>query len=162
MVPEGMRLLLIGLFLVAGVAFAGEPKTCVFCEIAAGRDEAAIVYRYERVVAFMDIAPHNPGHVLVVPVQHAADILTVPADTAKELMVVAQKIARAIRKAGLPAEGFNFRMNAGAAAGQTVFHAHLHVVPRYAGDAGGQSHEAERVPVRELEPIAARIRAQLE
>ena len=157
-----MRLLLIGLLLAAGVAFAAEPKPCVFCEIVAGRAEAAVVYRDERVVAFMDIAPHNPGHVLVVPVQHADDILTVPDDTAKEMMVVAQKIARAIRRAGLQADGFNFRMNAGAAAGQTVFHTHLHVVPRFVGDAGGQRHVGDRVPVAELEPIAAKIRAQLE
>lgn len=157
-----MRLLLIGLLMATGVAFAEEPKPCVFCEIVAGRAEAAVVYRDEHVVAFMDIAPHNPGHVLVVPVQHAADILTVPAETAKEMMVVAQKIARAIRKAGLQADGFNFRMNAGTPAGQTVFHAHLHVVPRFVGDAGGQRHVGERVPVSELEPIAAKIRAQLE
>ena len=146
-----MRLLLVCLMLATGTAFAGEPKPCVFCEIVAGRAEAAIVYRDERVVAFMDIAPHNPGHVLVIPVQHDVDILTVPAATAQEMMVVAQKIARAIRKAGLKADGFNFRMNAGAAAGQTVFHAHLHVIPRYAGDAGGQTHVGERVPVAELE-----------
>ena len=157
-----MRLLLIGLLLAAGVAFAAEPKPCVFCEIVAGRAEAAIVYRDAHVVAFMDIAPHNPGHVLVVPVQHADDILTVPDDTAKDMMVVAQKIARAIRRAGLQADGFNFRMNAGAAAGQTVFHTHLHVVPRFVGDAGGQRHVGDRVPVAELDPIAARIRVQLE
>ena len=148
--------------LVAGAAFAGEPSPCVFCDIVAGRAPAAIVFRDERVVAFMDHSPHNPGHVLVVPVQHAADILGVPAATAEEMMVVAQKVARAIRKSGLKADGFNFRMNTGAAAGQTVFHTHLHVIPRYVDDAGGQSHVGERLPVDELEPIAAKIRAELE
>jgi histidine triad (HIT) family protein len=157
-----MRLLLLGLFMAAGIVCAGEPKPCVFCEIVAGRTEAAVVYRDERVVAFMDIAPHNPGHVLVVPVQHADDILTVPTDTAEEMMVVAQRSARAIRKAGLKADGFNFRMNAGAAAGQTVFHAHLHVVPRFVGDEGGDRHPQGKLPLSELEPIAAKIRAQLE
>lgn len=157
-----MQLLLIGWLLATGVAFAGEPKPCVFCEILAGRAEAAVVYRDERVVAFMDIAPHNPGHVLVIPASHAADILEVPAATAEAMMAVAQKIARAIRLAGFQADGFNFRTNAGVAAGQTVFHAHLHVVPRFTGDAGGQAHQGGRVPVGELEPLAARIRAQLQ
>ena len=162
LLPEGMRLLLIGLFLLTGAAYAGEPKPCVFCEIVAGRGAAAVVYRDEQVMAFMDIAPHNPGHVLVIPVAHASDILEVHTATAEEMMVVAQKIARAIRKAGLKADGFNFRMNVGAAAGQSVFHAHLHVVPRFVGDAGGQTHVVARVPVGELESVAAQIRAQLE
>ena len=161
MLPEGMRLLFFCLCL-ASVCAADTPKPCVFCEIVAGRREAAVVLRDERVIAFMDIAPHNPGHVLVIPVQHAEDILGVTASTAEEMMVAAQRIARAIRKAGIRAEGFTFRMNAGAAAGQTVFHAHLHVVPRFAGDGGGDKHSAERPAAAELEAIAAKIRAQLE
>ena len=156
-----MRLFLFCLLLVGTAAAADGPKPCVFCEIVAGRGAAAVVFRDDRVVAFMDIAPHNPGHVLVIPVQHAEDILAVPAATAEAMMVVAQRIARAIQKAGIKAEGFNFRMNAGAAAGQTVFHAHLHVVPRFVGD-GGDRHPGERVTTGELEAIAARIRAQLE
>ena len=148
----------------AGLTQAADtPKPCVFCEIAAGRLEAElVVYRDELVVAFMDIAPGNPGHVLVVPAAHADDIVATPAATAERTIVVAQRIARAIRRTDLKAEGFNLVMNAGRAAGQTVLHAHLHLIPRFAGDAGGHGERArERVPVEELAPVAAKIRAAL-
>lgn len=138
-----------------------SPKSCVFCEIAAGRLEPElVVYRDELVLAFMDIAPGNPGHVLVVPAVHADDIVAVPAATAQRMIVVAQCIARAIRRTELRAEGFNFILNAGRAAGQTVFHAHLHVVPRYDGDSGGHGDKPRRrLPSDELAPVAAKIRA---
>ena len=137
------------------------PKPCVFCEIAAGRLEPElVVYRDELVLAFMDIAPGNPGHVLVVPAQHADDIVAVPAATAQRMIVVAQCIARAIRRTELRAEGFNFILNTGRAAGQTVFHAHLHVVPRYSGDSGGHGDKPRRrLMIEELAPMAAKIRA---
>jgi len=161
MLPEGMRLLFFCLCL-ASVCAADTPKPCVFCEIVAGRREAAVVLRDERVIAFMDIAPHNPGHVLELRLQLAGDSLGGPAARAVVLWVAARRRAAASPKAGIRAEGFTFRMNAGAAAGQTVFHAHLHVVPRFAGDGGGDKHSAERPAAAELEAIAAKIRAQLE
>lgn len=158
--------ILAAVFASTAMASPGEEpgKSCVFCEIAAGRLEPElVVYRDELVLAFMDIAPGNPGHVLVVPAQHADDIVAVPAATAQRMILVAQCIARAIRRTELRAEGFNFIMNAGRAAGQTVFHAHLHVVPRYAGDSGGHGDKPRRqLTSEELKPVAAKIRAAVE
>lgn len=151
------------LALLAGRAVA-EPAApdCVFCAIVAGKRAASIVHRDELVVAFLDHAPRNPGHVLVVPVAHADDIVATPAATAERIMVVAQRIARAIRRTDLRAEGFNFILNTGASAGQTVFHAHLHVMPRHAGDQpAGADHQRPRVGPEVLAPVAAKIRAAL-
>ncbi len=152
------------LLMGAGAVRAAE-QTCVFCEIAAGKGaaEASVVYRDERVVAFMDRAPRNPGHVLVVPREHADDALTVPPATLGHLVQVAQRIARAIGRTDLKAEGFNLISNNGKAAGQTVFHLHLHVVPRFAGEpataAAGEPRPVR--PAEELAAIAAKIRAAL-
>ncbi len=158
-------LVLVGLACSAAALAAQDSVSprCVFCEIVAGRGTAAVVHRDDLVVAFLDIAPRNPGHVLVVPVAHADDIVATPAATAERMMVVAQRIARAIRRTDLRAEGFNFVMNTGRAAGQTVFHAHLHIMPRYAGDEpAGADHQRTRVTPESLAPIAEKIRAALE
>ena len=118
------------LFLIlASIALAEETKPCVFCEIVAGRLEAAIIYRDANVVAFLANSPQNPGHVLVVPVQHADGILDLPPATARAMITLAQKIAQALKRTDLQADGIRLQMNTGAAAGQSVFHAHLHVIP---------------------------------
>lgn len=106
------------------------------CDIAARKtsQSSTIVYEDELVVAFMDRAPRNPGHVLVVPIQHAEDILDVPASTVSRMAAVAQKIAIAIKETDLKADGFNLQSNTGRAAGQTVFHLHLDVIPRFIGE----------------------------
>jgi histidine triad (HIT) family protein len=141
------------LALLAIGASAEETKPCVFCEIIAGRVPAAIVYRDDKVVAFLDHAPQNPGHVLVVPIEHAEDLLAIPADTAGHMMRVAQRVASAIRQTDIRSEGFRLTLNSGKSAGQDVPHAHLHVVPRFKDD--------DRRPIQptsELERVAAKIR----
>lgn len=156
-----MRYLLLLLLSAAGLA-ATETKPCVFCEIVAGRRAAAVVYRDDKVMAFMTIGPRNPGHVLVIPVAHAENYLEVPPETLGAMMTVAQKIGRALRRTDLNAEGIQLLMNTGKAAGQTVFHAHLHVIPRHAGDNGIEKKlEGPPPPMTELEAVAAKIRAQL-
>ena len=142
----------------------GAERACVFCAIAqgAGAPMETVVYRDARVVAFMDRAPRNPGHVLVVPREHATDLMAVPPATLGHIAQVAQRIARAIGRTDLKAEGFNVISNNGAAAGQTVFHLHVHVVPRFAGEP--PTVPGEHRPVRspeELAAIAAKIRAAL-
>jgi diadenosine tetraphosphate (Ap4A) HIT family hydrolase len=147
----------------AGALGAAE-GACGFCAIAAGAGTApaTVVYRDERVVAFMDRAPRNPGHVLVVPREHAADALAVPPETLGHMAQVAQRIAQAIRRTDLKAEGFNLIANNGKAAGQTVFHPHLHVVPRFAGEPAAVAGEQRPVqPAEELAAVAAKIRAAL-
>jgi len=114
---------------------------CIFCEIIAGRAEASVVFQDADVCAFMDIRPVNPGHVLVVPTRHAPDLASLdPADGAR-ILAAAQRVAGALRAAaarGDPrCEGVNLLLADGEAAGQEVFHVHLHVVPRFAGDGFG-------------------------
>lgn len=138
------------------------PAPCIFCEIAAGRTNqpAREVYRDDLVVAFMDRAPRNPGHVLVVPIRHAENALDTPPATTARLAVTAQKIAQAIRRTDLRAEGFNLQSNSGRAAGQTVFHFHVHVIPRFAGETPAGAEKVAAAPA-DLEAAAAKIRAAL-
>ena len=110
---------------------------CVFCDIVAGRLPASVVYRDERVCAFMDIRPVNPGHLLVIPLAHAAGLATLESDTGAQMFRVGQRLAEAIRRSGVRCEGINVLLADGEAAGQEVFHVHLHVIPRYAGDGFG-------------------------
>ncbi len=145
----------------AAAAAETAPAPCVFCEIAAGRTGQADreVYRDDLAVAFMDRAPRNPGHVLVVPLRHAENALEVPPATLAHLAVVAQRLAQAIRRTDLRAEGFNLQTNAGRAAGQTVFHLHVHVIPRFAGEPP-PGEKAVAAPA-DLAAAAAKIRAAL-
>jgi histidine triad (HIT) family protein len=106
---------------------------CLFCKIVAGSIPATIVHRDERTIAFMDINPATPGHCLVVPTTHAADLLAIAPDDLAACVAVGQMLAgRAIER--LDAVGVNLINSCGAGAWQTVFHFHLHVIPRYAND----------------------------
>ena len=110
---------------------------CIFCEIAAKRIPAQIVYENEQCIAFMDLMPITKGHVLIIPKLHAENIWELPPEAAAALLPAAQKVAAALRNSGLPCEGLNLHMANGQIAGQSVFHAHLHVVPRFRGDGFG-------------------------
>ena len=112
-------------------------SSCVFCDIIAGTIPASVVHRDDQCIAFMDIRPIAPGHLLVVPLAHAADIAELDRSTGGHLFTVAQDLAAAIRKSGLRADGLNFFLADGEAAGQEVLHVHLHVFPRFAGDGFG-------------------------
>jgi histidine triad (HIT) family protein len=106
---------------------------CTFCRIVAGDLPATIVDEDERTVSFMDIAPATRGHSLVVPRAHAADLLSVDADDLCAVAEASQRLAsRVIGRLG--ADGVNLINSTGAAAWQTVFHYHVHVIPRYEGD----------------------------
>lgn len=106
---------------------------CVFCKIVAGEVPSQKVYEDEHYLAFLDINPINPGHTLVVPKAHFADLMVAPVETAAGLMRVAKNIAPAV-VAGAGAEGFNLGLNNGRVAGQIVDHVHLHIMPRLAND----------------------------
>lgn len=106
---------------------------CVFCQIVAGEVPATVVHSDERTVAFMDINPGTPGHLLVVPREHARDLLDIdPQDLAAVTRVGQQMALRVHERLG--ADGVNLLNSCGKAAWQTVFHFHLHVIPRYADD----------------------------
>lgn len=111
--------------------------TTIFSKILAGEAPASFVYRDELVAAFMDIQPVNTGHVLVVPVRPATYLADLDDESAARMFVVAKRVAAAIRNSGLRCEGVNLFLADGEAAGQEVFHAHLHVIPRFAGDGFG-------------------------
>lgn len=110
---------------------------CTFCEILAGRLPSSMVYQDECCSAFMDIQPVNPGHVLVIPNRHGVSLGGLDEETGAHLFNVGQRVAQALRQSGLKCEGVNLFLADGEAAGQEVFHVHLHVFPRYHGDGFG-------------------------
>ena len=110
---------------------------CIFCRIAAGEAEASLVYQDDLVTAFMDAHPVAQGHVLVVPNRHAAGLDELDDDSAGRMMLVGRRLAGALRRSGLPCEGVNLMLADGTTAGQTVFHCHLHVLPRIHRDGLG-------------------------
>jgi len=107
---------------------------CIFCKIVAGELPATKVHEDARTVAFMDISPWTRGHALVVPRAHAADLGEIAEDDLSAVAATARRIAL-LQKERLGAEGVNLLNSFGAVAWQTVFHFHLHVIPRYADDA---------------------------
>jgi len=106
---------------------------CIFCKIVAGELPATIISEDELTVSFMDIAPATRGHALVIPRKHATDLLSVGSEDLRAVALAAQRLAvRA--KQRLDADGVNLLNSCGGAAWQTVFHFHVHVIPRYEGD----------------------------
>jgi histidine triad (HIT) family protein len=106
---------------------------CVFCDIVSGKEKAEILYEDENTLSFLDIRPFNYGHSLIVPKKHFENFLGVPADELKSLIHTTQIITAAILESLKP-EGFNILANNGSAAGQTIFHFHFHIIPRYKND----------------------------
>ena len=131
---------------------------CVFCDIVAGREPASVVYTDETVLALLDIRPLNTGHLMVIPRAHAACLADLDPAVGGHMFAVAQRMAAALRRSGLPCDGVNLFLADGEAAFQEVFHVHLHVVPRTAGD-GFRIRAKWRRPSRaELESVAGRVR----
>lgn len=122
--------------------------SCVFCAIVAGTAPRSVVHEDELTLAFMDIRPITAGHLLVVPKRHATYLAEVPEDTAAALMLAATRCAAALRASTLRTEGINLFLADGAAAGQEVFHTHLHVFPRFGGDGFGLSLRYDPAPPR--------------
>ena len=142
-----------------------KPGGCVFCEILAGRAPASIVHRDPQSCAFMDIRPINPGHVLVIPVSHAAFLAELDPESGADLFRVGQRVAAAIRRSDLRCEGVNLLLADGEAAGQEVFHVHLHVIPRYRGDGSGFRFGGRGIspPARPaLDEIAGKLRDSID
>lgn len=106
---------------------------CVFCSIVAGEIPCAKLYEDNLVFAFLDIAPINTGHALIIPKEHHVGTATVPEETAGRMFRVASRLGVAMKRA-LEIDGFNFHLADGQCAGQVVFHVHLHVIPRSVDD----------------------------
>ena len=111
---------------------AADPD-CIFCKIVAGEVPSTRVDEDERTVAFMDVNPATRGHVLVVPREHAVDLLAIGPEDLAACAAAARRIAGR-QKERLGADGVNLLNSCGSAAWQTVFHFHIHVIPRYQGD----------------------------
>ncbi|HSH06592.1 MAG TPA: HIT family protein [Burkholderiales bacterium] len=133
---------------------------CVFCKIVAGQIPATKVAEDEACLAFMDIGQVNPGHVLVAAKAHAEDLYALDDAQVAAVARSVARVARAIRAAFVP-EGLSVYQANGQAAGQTVFHYHVHLVPRYRNDGMAFTWPVQNPPREALEAHAARIRAAL-
>lgn len=151
-----------------------KPQSCRFCNLIHGAGEVSMCFEDADVVAFMDIQPVNTGHVLVVPREHFESLDDIPAAVALRVYEVAMQLAPVVKHVA-GADGMNVIMNSGAAAGQTVFHYHVHVIPRCAGDgfdvplpfAGSQMPDrtvldmnAARIIAALRDPVASRKRPE--
>ncbi|HWF31046.1 MAG TPA: HIT family protein [Solirubrobacteraceae bacterium] len=106
---------------------------CIFCKIAAGELPATRVGEDERTISFMDIAPATRGHALVIPREHSTDLLSIEPEDLTAVALAAQRLATRVKQR-LGADGVNLLNSCGAVAFQSVFHFHVHVIPRYEGD----------------------------
>ncbi len=133
---------------------------CLFCRLVAGDGEVSVVEEAERTVTFMDIQPVVRGHVLVVPRTHATYLADLDPEDGAEVFVAGQRVAAALRASSLRCEGVNLFLADGEAAGQEVFHVHLHVIPRYEGDGFGLRlpDDYSIRPRAELDETAAALR----
>jgi histidine triad (HIT) family protein len=134
-----------------------EGSGCLFCGIVAGDVPAQIVDSDEHTVAFMDINPATPGHALVVPRAHSVDLMDIPEEDLEHTGRAAQRLARRMDSA-LDADGFNILHASRPAAWQTVFHFHLHVIPRYDDDPLELPYVPREGDPDEIAAVAERIR----
>lgn len=138
---------------------------CIFCKIVKGEAEATKIYEDEKLLAFLDIKPVNKGHMLIIPKRHYELITELDNDTTCAIFKLAKKINAAIKKSDIRSEGLNYFLADGEAAGQEVFHVHLHLIPRFTDDGFGFKFPADynKLPERdELEEIGKAIKSNLE
>lgn len=136
------------------------PGECIFCRLVAGEIPASTVYEDDQTIAFLDIGQVNPGHVLVAIKRHATTLFDLTPDEATAAMRTAQRIAHAIQAAFDPPGLSLFQAN-GVEGNQTVFHFHIHVLPRHADDGIELSWPRKDPPRAALDDYAARLRAAL-
>ncbi len=131
---------------------------CLFCRIVAGEIPSHMVYEDEKSFAFLDIMPAARGHTLVIPREHAAGFQDISPDSLASTIVSAQAVAHILR-AKLKPDGMNVIQNDGAAAGQAVFHYHLHLLPRWEGD-GADLHQRGATDHASLAALATELRGE--
>ena len=133
---------------------------CIFCKIANGEIPSTTIYENSEFRVFFDIAPASKGHCLIVPKQHYNDVFDMDVETGGRLFGLATAIARSLKKE-LNCEGMNIVQNNGTIAGQTVFHFHLHLIPRYAGDQVNIGWQPGEANVEELQTLAKAVRKNI-
>ncbi len=133
---------------------------CLFCKIVSKEIPSSVVYEDDTVIAFRDINPGNLGHTLVVPKAHYEDLNALTDDLLAKVALEVKKIAAAV-KAGVAARGINIEMNNGAAAGQIILHAHIHIVPRYDGDGFTHWKGKRGYNEGEMKEVSEKIKSQI-
>ena len=129
---------------------------CIFCKIANGEIPSKTLYEDEKFRVILDLGPAAKGHALILPKSHYADLYELPEDTAADAMILARKMAARITDR-LQCDGFNLMQNNGETAGQTVFHFHMHLIPRYRDDGQKIGWKPQEATQEELETIRAQI-----
>jgi len=136
---------------------------CIFCKILRGEYECSKIYEDDLIISFMDIHPVNEGHILIIPKKHFEFAAEIDDETSGRIFVIAKKINIALRKSGVKLEGINYFLADGKAAGQEVFHAHLHIFPRFKNDGFGlkfPENYRKKLPLRNsLDELAEKIRS---
>ena len=135
-------------------------ENCIFCKIARKEAEANIVYEDAEIVAFMDIRPVTEGHTLIIPKKHYVDIFDVPEELLEASYKVTKKIAIAVKKA-TKADGISIVQQNGKAAGQDIFHIHVHVIPRFEGRKIPHFNELNVASRESLKRMAEEIKGSL-
>lgn len=129
---------------------------CIFCKIAKGEIPSATLYEDEDFRVILDLGPASKGHALILPKEHAANIYELPDEIAAKAFVLAKKMASSLTEA-LQCDGFNVLQNNGTVAGQTVFHFHMHLIPRYEGDEVGLTWKPGTLTDAERDEILKKI-----
>lgn len=132
-------------------------ENCIFCKIANGEIPAATLYEDEDFRAILDLGPASKGHALILPKTHAANIYELPDELAGKAMILAKKMASKLTEA-LKCDGFNIVQNNGETAGQTVFHFHMHLIPRYQGDHVGLTWTPGKLSDEDKEEILSKVK----
>ena len=127
-------------------------NNCIFCKIANGEIPAKTIFENERFKVILDVSPATKGHALILPKSHYRNLLDLPEEVAEEVIKIAKKIA-ALMKDKLGCDGINIVQNNGEAAGQTVFHFHMHVIPRYKEDGQVIGWKPGQLTAEELETV---------
>ncbi|MDO4677295.1 MAG: HIT family protein [Blautia sp.] len=133
-------------------------ENCIFCKIANGEIPAATLYEDEDFRVILDLGPASKGHALILPKTHAANIYELSDELAAKAMILAKKMATVMTDA-LKCDGFNIVQNNGEPAGQTVFHFHMHLIPRYKNDGVGITWTPGELTEEEKEEILAKVKA---
>lgn len=129
---------------------------CIFCKIANGEIPSKTLYEDEDFRVILDIEPATKGHALILPKKHFANIYELPEEYASRVFKVAKNMSVKMKNA-LDFDGFNVLQNNGEAAGQTVFHFHMHLIPRYVGDNAGLDMPGKKAADYDLGEVAAKI-----
>lgn len=130
---------------------------CIFCKIANGEIPSATLYEDERFRVILDLGPASKGHALILPKEHYPNLYELPDELAEKAILLAKKMIVKLTKA-LDCDGFNVVQNNGAPAGQTVFHFHMHLIPRYENDDAGFGWNTGELSEADKEDILAKMR----